>query len=76
MARLENERDAEDLHEENSETEAGKLREDMTPPDATEKKEGVTSSFSTATGDPGQYSGEDISDVEGDTGSDEDKVAN
>lgn len=76
MARLENDKDTEGLHEENSNTEAGKLREDMTPPDATNKKEGVTSSFSTATGDPGKYAGEDISDMEGDTGSDEDKLAN
>ena len=45
------------------------------PPDTSVKKKGVTSSFSASTGDTGKYSGEDISDVSGDTGSDEDKIA-
>jgi hypothetical protein len=43
--------------------------------DTSKKKDGVTSSFSAATGEPGKYSGEDISDVPGSTGDDEDKIA-
>lgn len=42
--------------------------------DATRKKEGVTSTFSAATGDPGKYSGEDIETVQGTTGDDRDKI--
>jgi len=43
-------------------------------PDTSVKKEGVTSSFSAATGTPGKYSGEDIDAPEGSTGSEEDKT--
>jgi|GEM_PF-2667594 len=42
--------------------------------DATRKKEGVTSTFSAATGDPGKYSGEDTETVQGTTGDDRDKI--
>lgn len=42
-------------------------------PDTSVKKEGVTSSFSAATGMPGKYSGEDIDAPEGSTG-EEDKT--
>lgn len=45
------------------------------PPDTSIKKEGVTSTFSAATGEPGKYGGEDIEDVKSSTGSDEDKIA-
>jgi hypothetical protein len=43
-------------------------------PDTSIKKEGVTSSFSAATGTPGKYGGEDIETPEGPTGSEEDKT--
>ena len=43
--------------------------------DTSRKKDGVTSSFSAATGEPGKYSGEDTSDVAGSTGGDDDKIA-
>ena len=43
--------------------------------DTSQKKDGVTSSFSAATGEPGKYSGEDITGPAGDTGGDKDKVA-
>jgi hypothetical protein len=43
-------------------------------PDTSVKKEGVTSSFSAATGTPGKYSGEDIETPKGSTGSEEDKT--
>jgi hypothetical protein len=76
MSRLEDEKKPEDLHDKNLSSEAEERRENVTPPDTSRKKEGVTSTFSAATGDAGKYSGEDISDVEGDTGDDQDKVAN
>jgi hypothetical protein len=45
------------------------------PQDTSEKKDGVTSSFSAATTGGGAYSGEDIdTDLEG-TGDDKDKIA-
>jgi len=52
-----------------------KKREELRQDDMSLKKDGVTSSFSAATGDPGKYSGEDIEAPEGSTGNDADKVA-
>ncbi|RYZ54177.1 MAG: hypothetical protein EOP49_05715 [Sphingobacteriales bacterium] len=43
--------------------------------DSSIKKDGVTSSFSASTGEPGKYSGEDITAPDGSTGSNEDKIA-
>ena len=52
-----------------------KDKQKQIPHDTTRKKEGVTSTFSAATGDPGKYGGEDIDNVKGSTGNDEDKIA-
>lgn len=76
MSRLEDVPKPEELHDQNISSEAEERREDVTPPDTTRKKEGVTSTFSAATGDPGEYSGEDISSREGSAGGDADKIAN
>lgn len=43
--------------------------------DPSVKKDGVTSTFSAATGDTGQYGGEDTHDVQHTTGNDSDKIA-
>ena len=55
-----------------------KKKEDRqeTPPDSSEKKDGVTSTFSAATGEPGRYGGEDLQETNGSIGTKEDMVAN
>ena len=65
----------ENKHQDESHSEASDSQSGTNVPDTSKKKDGVTSSFSATTGDPGKYSGEDISDVQGDTGSDQDKTA-
>jgi hypothetical protein len=63
------------LHDENAEKESEKRREDMIPPDTSKKQDGVTSGFSSSTGKPGKYSGEDTTETGG-TGPDDDKIGN
>jgi|GEM_PF-5174883 len=65
----------ESKHHDDNHSEASASQSGTDVPDTSQKKDGVTSSFSAATGDAGKYSGEDISDVQGDTGSDQDKTA-
>lgn len=65
----------ENRHQDDKQLDTNNLQSRADAPDTSKKKDGVTSSFSAATGDPGKYSGGDISDVQGETGSDQDKTA-
>lgn len=75
MSRLEQDDKAQKMHEENISSRSEKKKKEMLPPDASVKKEGVTSTDSAATGTPGKYSGEDTGEARADTGDDADKAS-